>query len=224
VGNETILAALGAVLTLFIFSYLLGDNPLFRLALHIFVGVSLAYVSIVAIHSVLLPLFSPPASGDSNTDLLWGISFMGVLLGLLLLVRNLRGLSWLSDLSVAVLLGVGVAVAVGGAIVGTLVPQVQAATSHAIPEPPVAPEILNPLGQVIAALGTITGLMVFSFTARRPARRTLNRVVNGGARIGQWFVLIGFGAAYGGVLVASLAILVDRAQYLIEVLEKISGS
>ena len=47
--------------------------------------------------------------------------------------------------------------------------------------------------------------------------------MNGGAHVGRWFVLIGFGAAYGGVLVASLAIFADRVQYLVEVLEKISG-
>ena len=40
--TEVILSGVGAVLTLMIFSYLLGDNPVFRLALHIFIGVSAA--------------------------------------------------------------------------------------------------------------------------------------------------------------------------------------
>jgi hypothetical protein len=127
----------------------------------------------------------------------------------------MRGLSWLSDISVAVLLGVGVGVALGGALLGTLVPQLDAATNPAVPE------LLWPLGQVVAIVGTITGLMVFSFTGRRPTRRLLNRLLNGGARIGRWFILIGFGAAYGGVLVASLSLFADRVQYLIEVLGNI---
>jgi hypothetical protein len=212
---EILMSALGAVLTLLIFSYLLGDNPLYRLALHIFVGVSVAYALIIALRGVILPALTPPDTSDPDLRLLWGISLIGVVLGLLLLSRGMRGLSWLSDISVAVLLGVGVGVALGGALLGTLVPQLDAATNPAVPE------LLWPLGQVVAIVGTITGLMVFSFTGRRPTRRLLNRLLNGGARIGRWFILIGFGAAYGGVLVASLSLFADRVQYLIEVLGNI---
>jgi hypothetical protein len=215
---EILLAALSAVLTLSIFSYLLGDNPLYRLALHIFVGASVAYVFVIALQGVILPALSPPDTSDPNIRLLWIISSLGGgVLGMLLLTRGVRGLSRLSDVSVAVLLGVGVGVALGGAILGTLVPQLDAAAN------PVVPEVLKPLGQAVAIIGTITGLMVFSFTGRQPTRRLMNRLLNGGARIGRWFVLIGFGAAYGGVLVASLAFFADRVQYLIEVLEKISS-
>lgn len=220
---EVILAALGAILTLLIFSYLLGDNPLYRLALHIFVGVSVAYVCIVAIHGVIMPSLLPPDAADSDARLPWIISLVGVLFGVLLLARNVRGLSRLSDVAVAILLGVGVAVALGGAIFGTLTPQIDAATDPAIPEPAVAPDVLEPAGKVIAVLGTVTGLIVFSYSSRRPVDRPMNRLLNGGARIGRWFVLIGFGAAYAGVITASLAFFVDRIQYLIEVLEKISS-
>jgi hypothetical protein len=217
------LTALGAVLTLFIFSYLLDDNPLFRLALHIFVGVSVAYLCIVAIQSVILPMLSPPEASDSDAQVLWVISLIGAVLGALLFTRGLRGLSWLSDVSLAILLGVGVGVALAGALVGTLIPQVSAATAPAIPEPPIFPQVLKTLGQSVAVIGTITGLLVFGFIVRRPAHSPLNRALDGGARIGRWFVLIGFGAAYGGVLAASLAMFADRVQYLVEVLEKVSG-
>jgi amino acid transporter len=214
---EILLAALGAVLTLLIFSYLLGDNPLYRLALHIFVGASVAYAFVIALRGVILPALERPDTSDPGIRSLWIISLVGVLLGALLLMRGVRGLAWLSEISVAILLGVGVGVALAGALLGTLVPQLDAATA------PVVPEALKPLGQVIAVVGTITGLMVFSFTGRRPTRRLMNRLLNGGARVGYWFILIGFGAAYGGVLVASLSFFADRVQYLIEVLEKISG-
>jgi hypothetical protein len=223
VENDIVLAALGAALTLCIFSYLLGDNPLYRLALHIFVGVSVAYICIVVLHTILLPALTPPDTMDSGLRLLWMISLIGIVLGALLLTRGIRGLAWLSDLSVAILLGVGVGVALGGAIVGTLVPQVEAATSYTVAAPSVAPDLLKPVGQIVAIVGTVTGLMVFSFSGRRPLRRSLNRLMNGGARIGRWFILIGLGAAYGGVLVASLAFFADRVQYLVDVLEKISG-
>lgn len=221
--GEIVLVALGAVLTLFIFSYLLGDNPLYRLALHILVGVSVAYVFIVALRSVILPVISPPEATESDVRVIWIVSMVGVLLGALLLIRGIRGLSWLSDIPVSILLGVGVGVALAGAVLGTLLPQLDAATNPAIPEPPILAGILQPVGQIVAVIGTVTGLMVFTFIVRRPTRGLASRVLIGGSSVGRWFVLIGFGAVYGGVLMAGLTVFSDRVLYLIEVLEKVSG-
>jgi hypothetical protein len=220
---EVGLAALGAVLTVLIFSYLLGDNPLYRLALHVFVGASVAYICIVALYGVLVPALTLPDSGDADAQLLWIVSLIGAVLGALLLTRGIQGISWLGDIPLSVLLGVGVGVALGGALLGTLVPQVNAATNPVVPETSVAAEIFEPLGQVVAVIGTATGLMVFSFVSRRRAGGFVNRLMNGGTRVGRWFVLIGFGAAFGGVLVASLAFFADRVQYLVEVVGKING-
>ena len=41
--------------TLLIFSYVLGDNPLFRIAVYIFVGVSSGYIAAVALWQVIMP-------------------------------------------------------------------------------------------------------------------------------------------------------------------------
>ncbi len=217
--------ALGAALTICIFTYLIGEGPLYRLALHIFVGASVAYIFVVTLRSVILPILSPPDLDtlDSDGRWLWGISVLGAVFGGLLLMQGVQRPAWLRGLSrvpVIILLGVGVGVTLGGAIVGTLVPQLDAAVN------PRVPGTLEPLGQTIAVIGVVTGLMVFSFTGQRPARNLVGRLLGVGARIGHWFLLIGFGAVYGGVLVASLAFFADRVQYLIEVfvelLDKIS--
>ena len=46
--------------TLLIFSYVLGDNPLFRIAIYIFVGVSSGYIAAVACWQVIMPRLIPP--------------------------------------------------------------------------------------------------------------------------------------------------------------------
>ncbi len=214
VGDNTILAALSAVLTLMIFSYLLGDNPLYRLALHIFVGVTVAYLFVLALRAVIIPaLFTVDTSESSLLPI---ISLIGVFFGVMLLMRRVRGLTWMSEISTSILLGVGGGVALGGTILGTLIPQVDAATNPAVPD------MFGSVGQIVAVVGTVTGLLAFSFARHRSPRHLVNRLLNGGARVGRWFVLIGFGAAYGGVLVASLAFFADRVQYLIEIFEMIS--
>lgn len=212
--------ALGAALTICIFTYLIGEGPLYRLALHVFVGISVAYIFVVTLRSVLFPILSPLFSSPDNLDSdgrgLWRVSLLGILFGVLLLMQGVQRIAWIRNLSkipVVILLGVGVGVALGGAIVGTLAPQLEAAVN------PVVPETLEPLGQTLAVIGVVTGLMVFSFTGHGPARGLLGRLFGAGVRIGRWFLWIGFGAIYGGVLVASLAFFADRVQYLIEVFE-----
>jgi hypothetical protein len=116
------------VLTLFVFSYLLGDNVLFRIAEHLFVGVAVGYAVVVAFHNVLGPkLLSPLVEALGSGDWGWTLLLLiGLVFGLLLLTKPLKSLSWLGSLSVAVLLGVGAALAIGGALLGTLLPQVNA--------------------------------------------------------------------------------------------------
>src|SRR5512141_2709771 len=112
----------GAILTLLVFSYLLGDTPLFRLAQAIFVGVAIGYGLNVAVQLILIPqlvdkLVTPNPS--------W-IYFVPLTLGVLLLLKVRTAWSSFGNISVAYLFGVGAALAIGGALTGALVPAVQA--------------------------------------------------------------------------------------------------
>jgi len=122
---DTVVAVL---LTLFVFSFLLGDNVLYRLAEHLFVGVAIGYAVVIAFHSVLVPrLITPLAEGLEAQN--WAevmLALIALVFGLLLLLKPLRSLSWWGNLSIALLLGIGAALAIGGALLGTLVPQVAA--------------------------------------------------------------------------------------------------
>ena len=64
---EIISALVGLILTLMIFSYLIGDNPLFRIAVYLFICVSSGYAATVVWYSVLVPkLFQPLTARDPN--------------------------------------------------------------------------------------------------------------------------------------------------------------
>ena len=52
---DTAGALVAIVLTLCVFSYLLGDNFLYRLAEYLFVGVAIGYAVVVAFHNILVP-------------------------------------------------------------------------------------------------------------------------------------------------------------------------
>ena len=114
---------LAAILTLAVLSYLLGENVIFRAAEHLLVGVTAGYAAGVAWSRVLWPRFL----------LLWGqpgeywyyaIFFA---LGLLMLLRAFDELSFLADLPLAIIFGVGAGLILTGALGGTLAPQIRAA-------------------------------------------------------------------------------------------------
>ena len=67
-GMESVLEALGVILaaglTLAVYSFLYRDNPLFKLAEHVYLGVSVGYATVVTVHQYLAkqvydPLIEP---------------------------------------------------------------------------------------------------------------------------------------------------------------------
>ena len=104
--------------TLLIFSYLLGDNPLFRIGTYIFIGIAAGYVAAVAWWQVIYPrLLYPLLTGTLMEKALLGIP---LLLSGLLLMKAWPRLSFLGTPAVAYIAGVSAAVTVGGAVIGTL--------------------------------------------------------------------------------------------------------
>ena len=108
----------GALLTLLVFSSLLGDTLLFRFAQALFVGITVGYATVVAIYLVLVPrLIQPLLSNPSST---WPI-LVPLALGILLLLKGKTAWAPLGSIPVAFLFGVGGALAVGGALSGARV-------------------------------------------------------------------------------------------------------
>ena len=108
---EVLSAFIGFILTLMVFSYLIGDNPLFRIAIYIFIGVSSGYAATVVLYNVLIPKFSLLL--DLNQFVLLVIP---LILCLTLLAKLFPRFSWIGNFAMAVLVGVGAGAAVGGAL------------------------------------------------------------------------------------------------------------
>jgi len=63
--NDLIWGAVGFLLTVMVLSYLIGDNFFFRLAVHIFIGLTTGYVAVLIIRHVFWPLLILPIQTDS---------------------------------------------------------------------------------------------------------------------------------------------------------------
>ena len=200
----------GAILTLLVFSYLLGDSPLFRIAQAILVGVTIGYAATVAIRSVLIPLLAAPLLTNPAGN--WSL-FVPLLLGLLLFAKLHPASSSLGNPSVALLFGVGGALAIGGALSGVLVPQLQAAVVSFAP----AQEWNVIVDNFLLVIGTLGALLSFRFIVlpKQGFARGLDVIAQAWSVVGRWFILIAFGAIFADTAVSRVSILISRVYFLL---------
>jgi len=206
-------ALLGFVLTISIFSYIWGDNALFRIAAHLFIGVTAGYVAVVVIHDIILPqMIFPFVEGFVDGErgaMVFAILFL--ILGALMLTKISPRLSKLGNPAVAYLVGIGAATAIGGAVVGTLFPQTAASIN-------VFADNENFLFALLILLGTLATLLYFQFVLRRrgddeqPDQRP--KWLEVVSVFGQVFIAITFGALFTGVYLAAVTALIERVSFI----------
>jgi hypothetical protein len=213
----------GFLFTILIFSYLIGDNPLFRVAIYIFTGVSAGYIAAVALRHVLLPrLVFPLINAPANEKLFLIVPMVG---GVLILMKLAPRLAGLARPVMAFLVGVGAAVTIAGALSGTLLPQawgavnafdMNAAAARGIGQ---FETLLN--GGIVLA-GTVFTLMYFHFGAHAQPDGSVRRL--GAIELLAWFgrisIGITLGAIFAGVYAAALTALIERISALINFIGK----
>ena len=212
-SHDMVNGFIGFLLTLMILSYLVGDNPAFRVAVYIFVGVSAGYIAAVAWWQVLYPkVFLPLFTGSFPERLL---ALVPLVLGILLLMKLSPRAAWLGTPSLAFLVGVGAAVAVGGAVMGTIIPQTQASINVFNPDTAGESWLARLFFGAIMLVGTITTLVYFHFGARStPGGPQRSKLVVWLGRIGQVFIAITLGVLFAGVFAAALTALIERMNFI----------
>ncbi len=206
-------AVLAALLTLFILSYLIGDNPFYRLAASLFVGLTAGYAVVVALSNVIWPqmiapllnVWNAPQTLDLSRTLLAVIAFV---LSIILVFKLFASTTRPASCVTALMVGVGVAVAIGGTLAGSLIPQVQAAFVSLGPTKS-TPNLLESVVEgLFMVVGTVATLWFFYYGGRaRPGLPTERPGwVKAVAPAGEVFLGTTFGVMYAGAIVASLAV------------------
>ena len=205
-----------AALTLFIFSFLYKDNPFYKFAEHLFVGVSAGYYIILNFWTVVVPnLWDPLAATFSGRN---GSPFQATLgdyrawlvlpgiLGVLLFTRLFGSkVGWLSRWSLAVIIGVYAGLKTTGFAQGDFVGQVQASL-----QPLWTSDLTQSINHIVFTIGLIACLLFFFFS--REHKGSLGVA----SRLGVWFLMVSFGAAYGYTVMSRVSLLIGRFQFLLE--------
>lgn len=199
---------LAAGITLALYSFLYRDNPLFKLAEHLYVGVVAAYeLALVWYQSILVdvvnPLFRPHP--DAGVD--WWV-IVPACLGLFLMTRFIGKAVWLSRISFAFFVGLGAGLAIPRRVASFIIEQI---------EPTILPfsqasaglgwAVLDP---AIILIGVLSVLIYFYFSVEHKG------VVGGISRVGIYFLMVSFGASFGYTVMARISLLIGRVDFLLE--------
>jgi hypothetical protein len=223
-------AIIGFLLTVMVLSYIIGDNFLFRLAIHIFIGVASGYAAVLILYNVLwyqvlVPALQILTTGE-YTDLTTYI--VGVVpaafLGLWMLTKASPRLARWGTPVLAFLTGVGAATVVAGAIRGTIFPQVSASVNilNFQSAPAEASKLVGWfINGIIVLVGIVTTLIYFHSGIRRqeegvPVQRFV--FMEYLSTVGQGFIVVTLGVLFTGAYIATLTALIDRIRFLWDVI------
>jgi hypothetical protein len=192
-------------LSLFIYTFLYKDNPFFKLAEHIFVGVSVGYLLTITHYEVMVKKLYTPMVQQGN-----GWLIIPTVLGFFMLAHLIPRMTWLSRLTFAFVLGMSSGVAIPRIISSFILQQVQGTIKPLVTvgDSGLAFTLAN-LNSLLILIGVVSVLFYFFFSIEHTG--AVRRV----ARIGIYFLMVSFGAAFGYTVMARMSLLIGRFDELI---------
>lgn len=194
------------LLTLSIFSYLYGDNPFYKAAEHIFVGVSAGYIFTITFWDTIWPnlfgrLFPTIVRAGFDFDASY---IFPLILGVFMLFRLSRKYDWLSRISIAYIVGMMAGLKFYVFLNSNLLIQIKSSAIN------LSGSYLSIINEFIVLIGVISGLVYFFFSKEHTG------VVGKVSRIGVYFLMIKFGASFGFAVMGRISLLIGRFEELIE--------
>lgn len=203
----------GVFVTLATFSFLYRDNPFYKFAEHLVVGVSAGYFVIILWHNGLVPnLLQKLADGDwyflwLNASKWWYV--IPAILGAMMWARFSKKYSWLSRWPMALYIGISAGIAIPLEMSNRVNKQLFASmteinwgnffgTGYL--------DIASGYSQIIVFVGAMSALIYFYFS------REHTGVFGAFSKFGIWILMIGFGASFGYTVMARVSLFINRIQ------------
>lgn len=214
---------IAALLSLCIFSFLYRDNPLYRAAEHIFVGVANGYYITFMWHNVLDPSLISPLR--EATRLLFAEGFSGKLfnpvheanfflilptiIGMMYIARFIPRISWMVRIPIGITMGYYTALAIPAGVEAQILVQMKASFLSRSDFVDFFSS-MNGINTLVAFFGVLCTLIYFFFSVQHKGAL---KVIS---KIGIIFVMIGFGASFGLTVMGRVALAIGRIIFLLK--------
>ncbi|MCY3775801.1 MAG: hypothetical protein OXH11_07435 [Candidatus Aminicenantes bacterium] len=209
---------LAALFTLCILSFLYGDNPLYKLAEAVFVGVSAAYWMVVGFWTgIVQNLFSKLAPDLIRSSLLPGlpesqeqelIYLFPLLLSVLMLMRLSPVGGWISRWALAFFIGATAGIRLLGYLQSDFIRQIQSTILPLVVVGSQGFDFSASIQNLTIVVGVLSCLTYFFFSIEHKG------MVGGVSRLGIWFLMITFGAGFGYTVMGRIALMAQRLEFL----------
>jgi hypothetical protein len=213
---------IGGIATLAIYSFLIKENAFYRFFEHLFIGIAAGFLPILTIKNFLWPKVIEPMIYGGKTVypdgfivepfnyyyLLYGLP---LLFGLLYYFIYSDKYSWLAKLVIGFSLGFSAGLSFKG-FFNEILPQLSSSFKPLVVFDQAGS--FDPYQSISNALFVVILLSVMSyffFSFKKFA--TINSKISVFSR---WFMMVCFGAFFGSTVMARMALLVERVQFLVE--------
>jgi len=203
--------------TLAIFSFLIRENPFYRIFEHLFMGIATAFGIIATFRYFLLPKVIDPLFGldlvvfpdgtapttYDTTNLLFLIPmFVGSLYYFMLSQK----LNWIARIVLGFQLGIGGGTAFR-AVLNEMLPQIENSFRPLY----IPGDTQGSLSNLVFMTILVCSMSYFFFTFKTSERGPVAR----SAALGRYLMMCCFGAFFGSTIMARMALLVERLEFLI---------
>lgn len=205
-GMELFQTWIVAFFTLALFSFLYKDNPFYKFAEHVFAGLSAGYYVGLVWHTVILqqlwdPMFNPVEGASAQ----WFLIIPGIL-GLLMFARFFPKVSWVSRISLAVVMAFTAGEFLSLQLHGLVLPQMLSTMKIFAFEN--GASFGNVIWAIIVLVGVVSTLVYFYYSKEHKG------VIGVTAKVGIWFIMVSFGAHFGYTVMGRVSLLIGRVQFL----------
>ncbi len=195
---------IAALLSLAILSFLYKENPFYRIAEHLFIGIANGYAVTFYWHNILMPTLFDPLFRQGR--LLYIIPFI---IGILYFTRFIPRISWLVRIPIGITIGYYVGASIPATAQAFIIKQIQGTVLTSTNFQAWNAGSWGIVWSVIVFIGVLCSLSYFYFSKEHKG------VLGVSSRIGIVFVMIGFGAAFGYTVMARISLLIGRLQFLL---------
>jgi hypothetical protein len=229
--SHSIAIWIAAILTIFIYSFLYKDNPFYKFAEHLLVGVSAGYFFIMYLSNNVIPNLAMPlidGFGQLFGHGRFTINLLPIIpgvLGILIITRFIPKIGWLSKWPIGFYVGAYAGLTIPAymqaqvltQVYGTFVsgkganiaPIFSFANIGGFFNAPGWGTFIGAISGPLMIVGVIATLTYFFFSLEHRG------FVGGVAKVGIVFLMIGFGASFGYTVMARVSLLIGRVQFLL---------
>jgi len=190
---------IAGVLTLAILSFLYRDNPVYKMAESLLIGVSIGYFLVITWTSTLMDTMFEPLFLKGDLFLL-----LPLVLGLLMFARFHKKIAWLAKIPIGFLIGSGAGVAIPAMLHARTLKQMSATVS-----PVLAENFVPDISAIVVIIGVFSTLTYFYFS------REHEGALGKSAKLGTYFLMIFFGTTFGYTVMSRMSTFIGRMEFLL---------